>query len=321
MPPPTTSVIIPAYQAAPYLDAALGSVAAQTHPADEVVVIDDASVDETGMIAERWARVLPINLIRKSTNEGLGAARATGIAASSGELVALLDSDDVLFPDHLDVLLDQYQRRPGIVTSGYFRWWPGRAVDTKPSYVLNSVPPPDGQRLEILRRNFINVTALFSREDYERAGGFSARRKDEDWDLWIRMIRNGVEVSHPSTVTMLYRQRADSLAADDGCLDDDLQLLRSLSSVAPDEAAVLKKTIRRLAARRDLLDGYELARQGEISQARKRWMNAAVGDRSIRLGPGQRGSTSLRALACFVAPRRAIAYRDGRRAVPTSTGR
>jgi glycosyltransferase involved in cell wall biosynthesis len=200
MPPPTTSVIIPAYQAAPYLDAALGSVAAQTHPADEVVVIDDASVDETGMIAERWARVLPINLIRKSTNEGLGAARATGIAASSGELVALLDSDDVLFPDHLDVLLDQYQRRPGIVTSGYFRWWPGRAVDTKPSYVLNSVPPPDGQRLEILRRNFINVTALFSREDYERAGGFSARRKDEDWDLWIRMIRNGVEVSHPSTV-------------------------------------------------------------------------------------------------------------------------
>lgn len=319
MSPPTISVIIPAYQAASYLDAALGSVAAQTHRADEVVVIDDASVDETGLIAERWAHLLPINLIRKTTNEGLGAARATGIAASSGELLALLDSDDVWFPDHLGVLLDQYRRRPGVVTAGNYRWWPGSAVDTKPSFVLNSVPPPDEQRLEIFRRNFLFVGTLFSRKDHDHAGGFTARRKDEDWDLWIRMIRNGVEVSHPSTVTMLYRQRADSLSGDDGCLDDDLQLLRSFSNVEPDEAAVLEKTLRRLTARRDLLDGYELARQGEILEARKRWIRAAVADRSIRLGPGQSGSTSLRALACVVAPRRVVGHRDGRRNMSSSS--
>lgn len=307
---PTVSVIVPAYQAEPYLDAALGSVAGQTTMPDEVVVIDDASTDATASIAERWSAQLPIKLIEKPLNGGLGAARATGIEAASGELLALLDSDDVWFPDHLAVMLDQYERAPGIVTSGNFRWWPGRYVDPLPSYELNVVPPPDEQRLEILRRNFLFVGTLFARADHDRAGGFTPRRKDEDWDLWIRMIRNGARVSCPEVVTVLYRQRDDSLSGLDGCLDDDLDLLGSLGDLDPDEAEVVADTFRHLTARRELLDGYELARQGRTGAARKLWLRAAVRDRSLRVGPGQSGSTTLRALACVVAPRRVVAYRD-----------
>ena len=54
---PTVSVVICARDAAPFVDAALASIVAQTRPADEVVVVDDASVDDTAAAAERWAGV------------------------------------------------------------------------------------------------------------------------------------------------------------------------------------------------------------------------------------------------------------------------
>ncbi|WP_040493406.1 glycosyltransferase family 2 protein [Ilumatobacter nonamiensis] len=311
---PTVSVIVPAYQAEEYLDAALASVSSQTTPADEVVVIDDASSDDTASIARRWADRLPITLVEKPVNEGLGAARASGIAASSGDLLALLDSDDVWFPDHLGVMLEQFERRPGLVTAGNLRWWPGDRIDPTPSFELNEVPPAPEQRLEILRRNFLFVGTLFSRDDHDRAGGFSARRKDEDWELWIRMIRQGVEVSTTGCVTVLYRQRSDSLSSLDGCLDDDIDVLRSLDALRDDEAQVVETTLRRLMARRKLLDGYDLARADRIGDARRVWLRAAIEDRSVRWGPGQSGSTSVRALACIAGPRRAVAWRDDRHA-------
>ncbi len=309
---PSVSVIVPAYNAEAYLDAALASLAGQTEPADEIVVIDDASTDRTAAIAADWSARLPIKLIEKPVNEGLGAARATGIEGSSGECLALLDSDDVWFADHLEVMRAHYRREPGIVTAGNLRWWPGRGVDPLPSYELNVVPPREQQRLEILRRNFLFVGTLFSRHDHDRAGGFSARRKDEDWDLWIRMIRQGVAVTTPGVVTVLYRQRDDSLSGLDGCLDHDLELLGSLTDLEPDEEQVVTTTLRRLTARRELLDGYELARRGSPWSARATWARAALRDRSVRLGAGQSGSTTLRALACIAAPRRAVAYRDRR---------
>ena len=209
-------------------------------------------------------------------------------------------------------MLAQYATAPGIVTAGNYRWWPGVRIDTLPSYELNAIPTADEQPLEILRRNFLFVGSLFARSDHDRVGGFSVRRKDEDWDLWIRMIRVGVRVTSPSTVTVLYRQRSDSLSGQDGCLDDDLDLLSSLDDLDPEESAVVSTTLRHLRARRELLDGYELARAGRTAAARRMWLRAAVRDRSVRLGPGQSGSTTLRAVACLVAPGRVVALRDRR---------
>lgn len=88
----TVSVVIPAYNVARYLHATVASVLAQTHPVDEVLVIDDGSTDETGAIAEAFEP--PVRVIRQA-NAGVSATRNRGLAESRGDFVALLDGDDV----------------------------------------------------------------------------------------------------------------------------------------------------------------------------------------------------------------------------------
>ena len=90
------SVIIPAFNAARYIGEALESVFAQTLPADEVIVIDDGSTDDTVSEATRF----PVKLLSQK-NRGSAAARNAGVHASRGGLLAFLDADDLWMRDKL----------------------------------------------------------------------------------------------------------------------------------------------------------------------------------------------------------------------------
>jgi glycosyltransferase involved in cell wall biosynthesis len=308
------SVIVPAYQAAALLDTSLASVAAQTRPADEVVVVDDGSSDATAEVASRWAAVLPLVLVRQPVNGGLGAARCDGIARSSGDLVALLDADDVWLPDHLDVLLDTYEQHRRIVLARTYRWFPGRRLAPAPAARSWSLPAPARQPTVILDRNFVTCFVLFSRASYDAAGGFRPLRLDEDWDLWIRMIRGGERVHLAPTVTALRRFHGASLSAAEACLDHDIALLRELRPcLAHREQRVVDRAIRRRVARQRLVEGYAAARRGNRGAARAAWWRAAWLDRSLRapLADGA-GSVTLRALACLALPGRVVQTRDRR---------
>jgi hypothetical protein len=308
------SVIVPAYQAAPYLDAALASLAGQMRPADEVVVVDDASTDTTSAIALRWASVLPIVLVRNPTNLGLGATRKVGIERAAGELIALLDADDVLLPDHLAVLLEQWERHGGLVVAEGYRWVPERRLGGEP-FTGRHVPPPEKQAERILTAHFGSYCSLFSREDYERAGGFREHRKSEDWEFFVRMIRTGTTMTVAPTPTLIYRRRPDSLSAGDGCVDANIELLSELlqQPLTPREQAQVQRTLRRFRARRLLLDGYHELAAGRAGAARQCWVRAAVLDRALRSGiPGMRASTTVRALASLVLPRSALGLRRRR---------
>ena len=86
------SVIVPAYNAAPFLGEALDSVFAQGLPVLEVVVVDDGSTDGTAEVARRFGRGVRVLTQPRS---GSGQARNVGLAETTGELVAFLDADDV----------------------------------------------------------------------------------------------------------------------------------------------------------------------------------------------------------------------------------
>lgn len=310
----TVSVIVPAYDAASYLDTALASVAGQTRPADEVVVIDDCSGDDTAELARAWADRLPITLVRNEVNRGLGLARRVGIEASRGRLLALLDSDDAWFPDHLEAVLAAYAAAPGLVTSRSLRWYPGRGVSARDSASFVPIPPPERQHHAILQGNFLYVGTLFARHDHDAAGGFADLRSDEDWHLWIRMIRNGVRVTTTTHPTVLYRQRDDSLSAGDKLNETDIEVLTSLlPQLDEDEAAVVRRAIRRRHARRHLLAGYDLARQGRGLAARRALLKAAALDRDLSggLSMGPNGVTT-KALLTAVHPSLVVSRRDRR---------
>ena len=84
------SVVIPAYQAVPYISDTIRSVQSQTLPANEIIVVDDGSRDET----DRGAEFLDARVIRQ-VNNGVASARNVGIRAARNEWIALIDADDL----------------------------------------------------------------------------------------------------------------------------------------------------------------------------------------------------------------------------------
>jgi glycosyltransferase involved in cell wall biosynthesis len=107
------SVIIPAYNASPFIAEALDSVAAQTAPALEVVVVDDGSTDDTVAVLRAWAarNGVPVT-VHAQANAGVSVARNIGMNLAEGDWIALLDADDVWLPEHLAVLTAVAQHFP-----------------------------------------------------------------------------------------------------------------------------------------------------------------------------------------------------------------
>ena len=99
---PSLSVIIPAYQAEKYIEQAVASVRQQNWSGElEIIVIDDGSSDNTAVVAE----TLDVKVIRKAQG-GAASARNMGLRTAAGDLILLLDADDMLIPGSLDAMYD-----------------------------------------------------------------------------------------------------------------------------------------------------------------------------------------------------------------------
>ncbi len=102
---PQISVIVPVYNVEEYVEKCLASLAAQTYPAIEVLVVDDGSTDGSGSICDAWAAGdRRFQVIHFAENQGISAARNQGIRQASGAYIAFVDSDDYVEPGFLDVL-------------------------------------------------------------------------------------------------------------------------------------------------------------------------------------------------------------------------
>ncbi|MFI9410114.1 glycosyltransferase family 2 protein [Nocardia gamkensis] len=202
----TVGVIIPAYNMAGCLDRALYSLAMQTQPPREVVVVDDGSQDATYAVAHRWRGVLPIKVVRHEHRCGIGAARARGIALMDTELVAQLDADDFVTPGHLAALRRTYLERPGLISPRALHWYGGLKLCVDQMHDAHPRPGV-GHLDQILMRNYVLVGALYSRRLYEDVGGYRDRKITyaEDWDLWLRMVNAGAQVAKPVEHTYVYR--------------------------------------------------------------------------------------------------------------------
>jgi glycosyltransferase involved in cell wall biosynthesis len=108
-----TTCIITNYNYGAYLPQAVDSVLAQSTAFDEIIIIDDASTDDSSVVlAELARRVDTLKILRRQDNAGQLAAFETGIMQSSGNVVFFLDADDVYAPDYLRIALEIYQKAP-----------------------------------------------------------------------------------------------------------------------------------------------------------------------------------------------------------------
>ena len=179
---PRVSVVIPVFNAAPLVAAALRSVFAQTFTDFEVVVVDDGSEDHealTAAIAEFSGRVRCI----RQVNGGPAIARNTGIAASTGQLVAFLDADDEWLPEKLARQVEYFDRYPdtGLLHT---------AVVHGARHAGASDGPPRSAFCALYHTDFFinTLTVMMPRRVLDEVGGFDERREIhvEDWDLWLR---------------------------------------------------------------------------------------------------------------------------------------
>lgn len=211
---PTVSVIIPAYNAARFLPAALASVLAEAGPDVEVLVVDDGSTDETSEVLAGYA---PGVRSLRIPNGGPGRARNAGLAATSGPLVAFLDADDRWVAGSLARRRARLEADARVALAhGLVRYVD--ADDRPMAFDPLAYRACRGQRREgwalrsLFWHNFIHTsTVLVRRAAIEAVGEFDERRGViEDYDLWLRIAARWPIAFVPDLVAV-YRCHAGSL--------------------------------------------------------------------------------------------------------------
>ena len=209
--PPTVSIIIPNYNHARYVSDAIQSVLHQAYPDYEIIVVDDGSKDNSREIINGFGdRVRAIF----QHNQGLSAARNTGITAAQGKYIGVLDADDLYEPDFLATLVPLLESQPdaGGIYCGY------RFVDDAntplPQVEARDVPP---EKLfwALVDGNFLVPESMFVRKEcYDRVGLFDpSLRALEDLDMWLRITKQ-FKVIHTTKVLTRHRILAGSMSTD-----------------------------------------------------------------------------------------------------------
>jgi glycosyltransferase involved in cell wall biosynthesis len=223
---PAVSVIMPAYNVEPYIDASIGSVRRQTHTDLELVIVDDGSTDATYAIARRHADAdRRIRLVHQD-NGGLSAARNTALRHSRAPLIAMLDSDDLWTPTFLDKQLAVFEADPSIDVVTGNGWVLGGTLDGTPARPYPD-PRPQPDLVSILADELsVFVMSVFRRRVSDVIGNFDeSLRTNEDYDFWLRAAIAGFRFARNDMPLGYYRRRDDSLSA------DDMRMLRGIIRV------------------------------------------------------------------------------------------
>ncbi|HYC49734.1 MAG TPA: glycosyltransferase family A protein [Gemmatimonadaceae bacterium] len=185
--PELVSVIIPSYNHREYVETAVRSALAQTHPAVQIIVIDDGSRDGSPAFLEELARREHFEFIAQA-NAGVCRTLNRAIRERArGRYIALLASDDAWAPEKLALQLERLRQADG----AEFCFAQAREFRNDPADA-SSAPFPacpregDVLRHVVLRQHVPAGTMLFTRALYDRLGGFDESLREEDWDFVIR---------------------------------------------------------------------------------------------------------------------------------------
>ncbi len=210
---PLVSVVIPAYNMRRYVRESVDSALAQTHPAMEVIVVNDGSTDDTGaVLADYGQRIVYL----EQPNRGLSGARNTGLRAARGDYIAFLDSDDAWLPEKTAEQLAVFARSSevGLVSCPYL------VMDehSAGSGEVRGGPAGGGAGLEqLLLRNTIGSPScvMVSRACLERVGPFDEGllNGSEDWDFYLRVVAAGYRIDFAPRPLARYRVLSTSMSS------------------------------------------------------------------------------------------------------------
>jgi glycosyltransferase involved in cell wall biosynthesis len=224
------SVVVPTYNRPSLLEKTLGSVADQTYPSWECIVVDDGSTADIQAVIGEFGP--DVRYLRQSS-AGPSVARNRGLQHARGESVLFLDSDDLLLPEALEVLVGTLERCPeaGVAYGGYYGFTPdgspGELRDPKlpPGDYSSPWPGQDVQPYgltasgdvfpELITYDCLLMgTALVRRPLAEESRGFDpALPRMEHWEFFLHLARNGVQFAAAKRPVLLLRMHENSLSS------------------------------------------------------------------------------------------------------------
>ena len=208
------SVIVPVYNVQAYLREAIASVQMQDFTDVEIVVVDDATPDHSGAIADQMAADDPrITVVHLPANVGLGMARNAGIAAATGDYLLFLDGDDTLAPGSLSAIATKLQRNdcPELLIFNYPRfWWDGRQAVSWGAEQLAQLStqvfaPADHPELFTLLP--ISCSKAYRRDFLQRLAVTFPTGFYEDISFTYTVLLNARTAVTLNQVVLMYRQR------------------------------------------------------------------------------------------------------------------
>lgn len=216
--PGLASVIVPSYNKAPYIRATLDSIADQTYGDIEIVVVDDASSDESVEVVRAWAAAHPTPLTLLEHEENLGVCRTLndGLAFAKGEYISCLAADDRYLPhkiaSHVQLLTDN-PRASFAYGDTRIEDPEGRILQESFTYAYQQGRFRQGDIfLDLLTANFIAALTVTMRASaLDEVGPYDESLPYEDYDMWLRLSRVGGVVSS-ETIDCVYLETPRSLS-------------------------------------------------------------------------------------------------------------
>jgi glycosyltransferase involved in cell wall biosynthesis len=220
---PRFSVVVPAHNAESTIGDAIRSVLAQTCDDFELIVADDGSSDETASIVRGFAAADARIRLVSQRNKGPAAARNTAIELARGELVSMLDSDDLWLSRYLERMGEVLGHERSAAFSYTDAWVlePDgvhiRAATAMSNQKPPSRPPSDPTRFLslLLDHNFVYTSVTARREALVACAGYDERVwHGEDFELWARLLEAGQAAVFAGEVLAIHRERPGSLTSD-----------------------------------------------------------------------------------------------------------
>ncbi len=201
----SASIIMPAYNSAPYIAQSIDSVFQQTFDDWELIVIDDGSTDNTVDIVNGYGD--RVRFLRQK-NQGAAAARNYGAQEAHGTWLAFLDSDDIWMPDKLEKQMELTDRYNWSCTDSVF-FGHNHDGTTRSSDV--SPHTSDDVLSTLVVNNFIGTsTVLMKKSVFFECGGFDQSLKAlQDWDLWLK-VASKHSLGYVADAAVRYRVHAKS---------------------------------------------------------------------------------------------------------------
>lgn len=188
---PFFSIVIPTYNRAGFIQKTILSVLAQDFSDFEIIVVDDGSTDNTKTVVQN---ILDERVrYHRKDNAERGAARNTGIQISKGNYITFLDSDDIVYSNHLSTAFDfQFvNKSPDTFHLAY-------QIISSDGIVLKKIDTLKSINQDIVSGNPLSCIGVFVRQDVMRANLFNEDRDLsglEDWELWIRIAAKHIIIA------------------------------------------------------------------------------------------------------------------------------